>query len=173
MHYELKNKKVQDALIALGILAELWQDTKNSEDVLTVIRYIHELENKGLQFAPKDFPVSIGDGKYLVVVSTDTCPICKNHFWNEKLSVPRSRLLAGLRNKSHFTYNGEVICEQCAAEGKAGFTCGVCGEERTSDQEHDTFYEEYRCIVCYETKTAKEWEALEDSIREAHRYDYD
>lgn len=71
--------------------------------------------------------------------------------------------------------DNETICSVCASEGKGGFTCSLCNQYRTSDQEQEAFGDplDYLCTVCYETVSAKVWHDKYNSLYDAHKYDFE
>ena len=82
---------------------------------------------------------------------------------------------AGWRLESDSEFDNHHICAQCASEGKGGFTCALCGQVRSSDQEKKSFGDpaEFLCVVCYETQPAKVWQQKVDELYEEHRCDFE
>jgi len=69
--------------------------------------------------------------------------------------------------------NYDAVCKICESEGRVEFTCFCCGEKRKSSLFHDVEYSEPFCKVCYESKSAKEWNEAVERASELHKYDYD
>jgi hypothetical protein len=86
------------------------------------------------------------------------------------------RQAAGWGYRSHSVdRDGEPICQDCAAAGKATFICALCSEERTSSEVAESIGDpaEHLCNVCYTTRPAKEWAEKLDKLHKSHRWDYD
>jgi hypothetical protein len=79
---------------------------------------------------------------------------------------------AGLHYASDSQIDEEYICQVCADDGKGGFTCRICEQVRTSDQEQTSYGEDKLCTVCYASTPAKEWDAKTKALYDAHKYDH-
>ena len=65
------------------------------------------------------------------------------------------------------------VCKTCI--GLAEFKCYSCKEQRLIKNKKYTHGDppDHLCKECFNTKTAKEWEDLEDEIVEKHQWDYE
>jgi hypothetical protein len=81
----------------------------------------------------------------------------------------------GIVYSSTDTINEAPICTICSAEGKASFTCCMCGNNYSSNNIQQRFGDppEYLCKTCYSTVTAEAWEAMVDKLEKYHRWDFD
>lgn len=71
--------------------------------------------------------------------------------------------------------DGDPICKECEAAGKADFLCALCEKRYPSSEVKESigWPAEFLCKNCYETKPAKIWDEKVDELQEDHRYDFD
>lgn len=114
------------------------------------------------------------------------CPKCKkkmvdaNHqylrwsfpgYRGQSFKVQISRKDMTIRSEEKEGYH--YLCKNCVDLLK--FKCFGCKETKLKK---DIKYKhgdtpDYLCEGCYKTKTAKEWDKLQDEIVEKHQYDYE
>lgn len=66
---------------------------------------------------------------------------------------------------------GEMVCMECRRQGRVTFKCVLCGEERPATLLKEEHSRGCLCQVCYESKSAKEWEETVDRLLDEGRYD--
>lgn len=73
------------------------------------------------------------------------------------------------------TGDSEKICEICRDNGKIDFVCELCNQRKDSSKIQKSIGSpaDYLCKDCYENKSAKEWEEIEEQLYERHRYDFE
>lgn len=105
--------------------------------------------------------IDAGYGNFFLPVyeQLERCPICNRlivaHLSRFGEEYQKLDLVAhGMRL---FGFD-QWTCQKCTEEGLAGFTCAICGRERSSDQIQEEHGGEFACTVCYETLSAKEWD---------------
>lgn len=134
----------------------------------------------------KYIPKIIDDNLATFSVEFDVCPICKQKMvilpdsyhspfpkWRENNFAAQAKR-AGFRFMSGSLANGENICRECEAAGKASFLCALCDEQKPSFKIKECFGDaaEYLCTDCYENVTAKVWIEKCKKLREDHKYDF-
>ena len=116
-----------------------------------------------------------GCGKPMVVLPFSLRKTPKQSYWSRKNAIQNQIERAGLVSYGE-EFQGRDYCETCIVGAKATFTCIVCKKECSSDLYWDGYYSnstEPRCINCYATVPAKEWDDLNQQIHERHKYDYE
>lgn len=132
------------------------------------------------------------DGTYgTVAISIVRCSQCKAPTppfmkeWTERTLFPRDfrsmldaqMKRAGWKRRSTATsVEGKELCVECAEE-HARFKCALCDKVRSGEPKESYGVgrsdSEYLCMPCYETVSAKTWDAKVTELEEAHRYDYE
>ena len=134
-------------------------------------------------------PTLLDDRRGLLVVNLSKCPTCgrwmlDNSAKNTREVFPTAMgdTLADQLKRADWRFTSgttvgedDVICEQCASEGRGSFTCQLCGQVRESSLVEERIGDppEFLCKICYETSSAKAWNEKQDELYKAHRYDFE
>jgi hypothetical protein len=142
------------------------------------------------KYVPEFIPYSEDMAYGKMLVKLNKCSTCgcwtldkaaDQGIWNKvfpawfAITIRQQMAKAGWRFSSDVKRDDEIICSKCAEEGRGGFTCSLCKEYRTSDQEEEAFGDppDYLCTICYETVSAKVWHDKYNSLFDAHKYDFE
>jgi len=137
-------------------------------------------------------PEKFDDSHFKVLIQVGRCASCNrlmiqfgrqeresldNHMFPfyYKANLPAQLARANIQFRGNSKINDAFICEICDAEGKASFTCALCGQIRKSNEQQESFGDppEILCKNCYATVPAKEWNEKVEKLRAAHRYDFE
>jgi hypothetical protein len=68
----------------------------------------------------------------------------------------------------------DLICVQCESEGKAAFTCALCGKMKSSDKIKETIGDpaDHLCEDCYSTVSALVWDQKIENLNRQHQWDF-
>lgn len=141
-------------------------------------------------FTPRLLAVDLSYGRAVAIaaISLRACATCdkwmisrrmvdKDHVWSYNNILSEQGKRAGFVVESESVNRaGKPICSECRDAGKATFVCYICKQERSSEQEQESYGyppEEILCTVCYAAVPARDWDTVTARLMEAHRYDGD
>ncbi len=124
-------------------------------------------------------------GQYLFVLQHEICSKCgrdmvtppKNNdvfpYWignNFKAQAERAELVIRSSTKVDDFY----ICCDCEKDGLADFECQLCKKRKTTNKIQKSFGDpaDFLCSDCYETVSAKVWDAAKDKLLEKHQHEF-
>jgi hypothetical protein len=126
-------------------------------------------------------------GRWTFEVQPHKCPICNKWmmtiierdspfpaYWEDNQAAQMKR--AGIVPVGAFSIiHDGYICAECVEADRGTFTCALCGEERSIRLAHKNhlYRDEALCVVCYDTRPAKEWVEAVSALDERHRWDYE
>lgn len=140
------------------------------------------------EYTPKIIEEKYNGAYGEMLVELQRCPICQKYmivnYENRYSSTfPHYKNLdfnaqikaAGWVKKSYAKIDDKYICEVCKESGKASFTCALCAQRHSMDKIQDSFGDppELLCKNCYEITPAKLWDEKVNTLRDAHKYDFE
>lgn len=138
---------------------------------------------------PDDYiPKRVGPDCYLIKIKVLVCRKCgvallpstfpEDAYWGFPHLQPTivSQLKrAGVHLQSAVgTVEGGPICSKCVEENPI-YKCYLCGERRKKDELQVSYGypADHLCKYCYDTVSAKLWDATVKDLEEDHRHDWD
>lgn len=142
------------------------------------------MSDKPLEYTPTIIHENNGDVYLTVMIQGARCQGCSlvmiqdwksdaiPVYWKASLSEQAKRASVVFRSYTHDA-SGKELCKACAPT-KGGFVCAMCNQRQRGDLSKVSFGDpaEHMCLVCYETRSAKEWDELAHRLLVKHQYDF-